>query len=142
MYYDIGKDSAFCHVCLRTEFEKKFHASTKRDAAFITKDFTYWKDATSSFCNHQISGCHKEAIAVIEVLSHQSRDVGELLNAHQQNQKAENREMILRILENVRFLVRQGRYYEVGVPIPEPFSNPGISGLVSHSIPGLMEQFV
>ena len=108
MYYDIGKDAAFCHVCLRTEFEKKFHASTKRDAAFITKDFTYWKDATSSFCNHQISGCHKEAIAVIEVLSHQSRDVGELLNAHQQNQKAENREMFLRILENVRFLARQG----------------------------------
>ena len=31
---------------------------------------------------------------------------------------------------------------QLGVPIAEPFSNPGISGLVSHSIPGLMEQFV
>ena len=74
MHYDIGKDAAFCHVCLRTEFEKEFHASTKRDAAFITKGFY----------------------------------VDELLNAHQQNQKAENREMFLRILENVRFLARQG----------------------------------
>ena len=46
LHYDVGKDIALCHVCMRAELEKKFLASMKRDAAFITKGFIYWKEAT------------------------------------------------------------------------------------------------
>ena len=36
-HYDVSQDSAFCHVCMTAEFEKKVLASTKRDPAFIAK---------------------------------------------------------------------------------------------------------
>ena len=49
LHYDVQKDIAVCHMCMRAELEKKFLASTKRDAAFIMKGFTYWKEATSFF---------------------------------------------------------------------------------------------
>ena len=29
LHYDVSKDSAFCHVCMTAEFEKKFLASIK-----------------------------------------------------------------------------------------------------------------
>ena len=45
LHYDVSSDSAFCHVCMVAEFEKKFLASTKRDPAFINAGFTYWKEA-------------------------------------------------------------------------------------------------
>lgn len=108
LHYDSSKDIALCHVCMRAEFEKKFLASTKRDVAFLTKGFTYWKEATSSFTKHQASSCHKEAIVAIEVLPEQVKDVGEMLSQHHQQQKSVNRVMFLRILENIRFLARQG----------------------------------
>ena len=31
LHYNASSDSAFCHVCMVAEFEKKFLASTKRD---------------------------------------------------------------------------------------------------------------
>ena len=45
LHYDVSSDSAFCHVCMVAEFERKFLASTKRDPAFISAGFTYWKEA-------------------------------------------------------------------------------------------------
>ena len=47
--YDVSQDSAFCYVCMTAEFEKKFLASTKRDPAFITTGYTYWKEAVTAF---------------------------------------------------------------------------------------------
>lgn len=108
LHYDIGKDIALCHVCMKAEFEKKFLASTNRDAAFIIKGFTYWKGSNIFFSKHQASGSHKEAVAATEVLPQQVKDVGELLSEQHQQQKAENRAMFLRILENIRFLARHG----------------------------------
>ena len=49
LHYEVSSDSAFCHVCMVAEFEKKFLASTKRDPAFISTGFTYWKEAISAF---------------------------------------------------------------------------------------------
>ena len=42
------------------------------------------------------------------MLLKQIKDVSELLGAQHQQQEAENRAMFIQILENIRFLVRQG----------------------------------
>ena len=60
--YDVLQDSALCHVCMTAEFEKKYLASTKRDPAFITTRYTYWKEAVTAFKRHANSACHREAI--------------------------------------------------------------------------------
>ena len=77
--YDVSQDSAFCHVCMTAEFEKKFLASTKRDPAFITTGYTYWKEAVTAFKRDANSACHREAIETVETLPAQVQDIGELL---------------------------------------------------------------
>ena len=77
-------------------------ASTKRDPAFLSKGFTYWKEATSSFKKHQASGCDHEATEALIVLPKQIHDVGEALCKEHEEEKAVNRK-ILHILRNVRF---------------------------------------
>ena len=37
LHYDIGKDPAFYHLCLTTDHDGKFLASTKQDPAFVSR---------------------------------------------------------------------------------------------------------
>ncbi len=107
LHYDATADAVFCHLCMCAEFEKKFLASTKRDPAFISKGFTYWKDGTSAFNKHLASACHHEAVAAMQV-DREVGDIGELLSTHHQREKAQNRAMFRRIVQNLCFLSRQG----------------------------------
>lgn len=108
LHYSIEKDAAFCHVYMRVEIEGKFISSHRRDKAFITRGYTYWKDATTASKKHQSSVSHKEATQAVVVLPTEVRDVGELLNEVQQQEKEKkNRQMLLRILRSLRFSARQ-----------------------------------
>jgi hypothetical protein len=107
LHYDLVDGAAFCHLCMTAEFENKFLASTKRDPAFITRGFTNWKDATTAFSTHLSSQCHKEAVEIKEIQK-RNRDIAEKLSKEHERQKTENRAMFRRILQNVRFLARQG----------------------------------
>ena len=49
LHYNVSSDSAFCHLCMTAAYEGKVLASTKKDPAFLTKGFTYWKEATTAF---------------------------------------------------------------------------------------------
>ena len=109
LHYDKVSNSAFCHLCMRAASQGKFLASTKRDPAFISTGYTYWKEATSAFKKHQASASHREAHEALVLLPQQIRgDVGELLSQKHSDQKVKNREMFLRILKNLRYLSRQG----------------------------------
>ena len=61
LHYDAEKDTLFCYLCIKMEQEGKFVVSRKRDPTFISKSFTYWKEATTAFKKHQESECHLEA---------------------------------------------------------------------------------
>ena len=93
---------------MRCETEKKFLASTRRDSAFISKGFTYWKEGPKAFKKHQESECHREAVDALIILPHCIMDVGEQASVQHQVEKAVNHEMLLLVLQNIRFLVRQG----------------------------------
>ena len=105
LHYDVVKDAAYCYTCMKADKEKRFLFSTKRDPAFITKGFTYWKEATSAFQTHQASKCHCEAVTVLKP---KSSDIGELLSKQHKVEKERNRSIFLKILQNIRFLSRQG----------------------------------
>ena len=89
-------------------YEGKLIASTKKDPAFLMKGFTYWKEATTAFKKHEASQCHKEANEAINLLPKQVGDIGEMLSKKHSDQKAANKEVFLRILQNLRFHTRQG----------------------------------
>ena len=65
LHYDVEQDTAFCYLCMTAEHQNKSLARRKRDPAFITKGFTYWKEATSAFKKHQLTDCHREATQVV-----------------------------------------------------------------------------
>jgi len=67
-----------------------------------------WKDATVSFRKRERSKCHKDAIQVMVVLPKTTCNIGDSLSATHAEEKAENRKMLLKILQNIHFLGRQG----------------------------------
>ena len=94
---------------MRASSEGKFLTSCKREPAFISKGFIYWKEATTAFKKHQSSDCHKEATEALVILPQQIKgDIGEVLSNKHREEKALNRKMFLIILQNLSFLARQG----------------------------------
>ena len=91
---------------MKTDHERKFLASTKRDQAFLSRGFTYWKEATTAFKKHQESECHREAIQAM--LSPPKHTIGELISKEHKKEQEMNRKMFIRILQNIRYLARQG----------------------------------
>ena len=90
-------------MCRRAGHEKKFLASKKREPAFITNGFSYWKEATSAFNQH-----HLEAVESLVLLASQIQgDIGEILSHEHEEEKRVNRKMFLLILEVIRFLAWQ-----------------------------------
>ena len=100
LHYDVDKDAAFYYLCM--------HCSTKREPALIHKSFTYWKEGPKSFKTHQGSNWHREAVDALVVLLQCTKDVGELESAEHQAEKAKNCKMLLLVLQDIRFLARQG----------------------------------
>lgn len=107
LHYDEALDAVFCFHCRKAEQEGKLRSTTK-DPSFISKGFVNWKDATEAFKRHEKSKCHQDANQVMIVLPATTRDIGESCSAAHAIQKSENRSMLLKILQNVRFLGRQG----------------------------------
>ena len=109
LHYDKVNDAAFCHLCMSAEKERKFLSSHRREPTFISNGFTNWKEANKGFSKHQSSACHKEAIEAMYVLPAQIvGHVDELMSDEIKQQKAINRKMFLKILENTRYLACQG----------------------------------
>ena len=92
---------------MKAELGNKFLASTKRDPAFISKGFKNWKDATIAFNAHLRSDCHKEGCEILELRS-TTNDVAENLSKMYKEENELNRMMLIKFLQNVRFLARQG----------------------------------
>ena len=110
LHYDIVADAAFCHLCMRAQRERKLLSSHRRarESAFITSGFTDWKEANKGVSKHKSSECHKEAIETLclspaEIVGH----VDQLMSDEIKQQKAVNRKIFMKILENTRYLARQ-----------------------------------
>ena len=101
LHYDTTADSAFCHVSLTAEHEKRLLASKKRDQTFISRCFTYWRDPKACFAKHGDRTCHKEAF-YSEILPRQTDDVAKRLSAAHSAENVENRRMLLHIMQSIR----------------------------------------
>ena len=94
---------------MRAQKERKLLSSHRREPAFIIIGFTNWKEANKGFSKHQSSDCHKEAIEALCLLPTQIvGNVDELMCDEVKQQKAVNRKIFMKILQNTRYLARQG----------------------------------
>ena len=76
----------------------------KGDPAFTSTGFYNWKDGTIGLKEHEDSACHKEALQLVVVLPACYPDVGEMLSKEHADQKKDNRQCLLKVLSNIRFL--------------------------------------
>ena len=106
LHYDESRDVAYCYVCMRASKEKL--AAKCTDQAFISTGFHNWKDATVSFNKHEKTGCHKDAIQMMVFIPKCYKDCGEMLSSEHAKEKAENQQILYKILTNVRYLAREG----------------------------------
>ena len=74
----------------------------------LTRGFTNWKDATSSFCQHEKSNCHKEAIEKVLTLPATTPDIAEMLSSTLAREKEANRHCLFKVMSSLKFLARQG----------------------------------
>ena len=74
----------------------------------MSKGFSNWKDATIILKKHANSACHCEAVEIVITLPATAKDVGELLSKAHQQEKQQNRDILLKLLCSVYFLARQG----------------------------------
>lgn len=87
--------------------EKKL-SSKCADQAFTSRGFSNWKDAKVAFKNHEQTSCHKEAVQMVVVVPKCYKDCAELLSTEHAKEKADNRQLLYKLLTNIRFLARQG----------------------------------
>ena len=85
----------------------RLSGSARKDAAFLTKGFTNWKDATMSFTRHEVSDCHKETFEAMITLPKTTSDVAEMLSKSHSAEKKDSRQLFMKILLNIAFLARQ-----------------------------------
>ena len=69
------------------------------DAAFVSKGFSNWKDATMSFRKHDSSGCHKKGVEKMITLPATTRDIVEMLSSIHSSEKEANHKCLLKIIK-------------------------------------------
>ena len=109
LHYDEDDDMVFCHFCV-TALVKRTVQWNKGEAAFVSKGYCNWKDAIVAFRKHEGSDCHKSAIEAVVTLPSQCKDIEEQLSKRVASDKQDNRQRLLKVISNVRFLARQGLF--------------------------------
>jgi len=78
------------------------------EPSFTVKGFNNWKDATTLFKKRQDSDVHKDAMEKLYILPRTTKDIGESLSQTHVKEKKQNRQYLLKVLQNVRVIARQG----------------------------------
>ena len=80
--------------------------SKRGDASFILTGFCNWKKGKEKFRDHEMSQVHNKAVLKYESLSRPG--VLEIANSALKKDQKERREMLMKQLHSLRFLMRQG----------------------------------
>ena len=103
----VTRKRIFCYHCLDCYLKGILTLTGKKyDSAFIIEGFCNWKKATERLERHAKSECHKEA--VLKFNSVRAASIVEQLSTQLQRDQAEHRNMLLKQLHGLRYLLRQG----------------------------------
>ena len=107
--YCIERQKLYCFDC-RVAATKQLISSgntgSKGYAAFILNGFDNWKKAKQRFKEHELSQLHIESTMKIKLL--QQPSVASQLSRQLTADQAKRREMLLKLLSSIKYLVRQG----------------------------------
>ena len=104
--YCLTHNAVFCFYCHKVTSQGGITFSKRGDSTFITTGFSNWKKGKEKFRDHELSQVHNEA-----VLKHESSTrpgVLEIANNALKKDQKERREKLMKQLQSLRFLLRQG----------------------------------
>ena len=104
LHYREDSDLVICHTCALADKRKLLNIDTKKEIIFIETGFSAWKKATEKFGLYANSDIYKHDTEVLARPAH----IDELLSQTVAAQKRKNSRCLLKILENVVFLGKQG----------------------------------
>lgn len=102
LHYDEKKDSVLCFICSKEYVKGNLKTAVKKEMTFITQGFSNWKKATQRI---KKSECHKTAIDFGET---KYGNVIEMTNKETKTILQSNRKCLLKIIQTLQFLCRQG----------------------------------
>ena len=100
------KCKAFCVLCRYCAESNLLCFAKKGDDAFVSNGFNNWKKALERFSQHSQSDLHKESILKIQLINQKGVDTlnNEQIMVSQRN----HRQMLIKQLSSLKFLLRQG----------------------------------
>ena len=108
LHWDASSQCVFCHICVSASRQKKLRALFA-DAAFISRGYQNWKDATVTFRNHEKSSCHKESVEKLITLPATTTNIVDCLSsAAAEERKCSQACFLKKTLHSVHFLAMQG----------------------------------
>ena len=109
LHYHAEKDAAFCSTCINAT-RMNLIANKNAEKAFISNGFINWEDAGTKdrgFDKHFLSETHREAQERPFAMPDACGDISAPLSTTFNETRLVNRQNLLRILLNVKFLPRQ-----------------------------------
>ena len=109
LHYNEIDDSAFCFLCVKAaESNSLSTQALSQGDAFLKQGYQNWKKATEKakgFQKHETSKTHLEAVArYVQPKSGQQPNVVDMISTEAAMTRFRNRQMLLKILTNVRYL--------------------------------------
>lgn len=97
----------FCTICLNARDQGLLSISmNQRSTTFVSGGFSNWKNALTKFREHESSNTQKES--AMKLAARRGVGIDAQLSSQLRNQQAHHRTMLMRLLESIQFLVRQG----------------------------------
>ena len=97
----------FCVICLNARDQGLLSISTsQRLTTFVSGGFSNWKNALKKFREHESSNLHKES--AMKLAARRGVGIDAQLSSQLRSQQAHHRTMLMRLLESIQFLARQG----------------------------------
>ena len=87
--------------------EKHNRFSFYKELTFIETGFRNWKKCPKAFIGHSTSEYHRDNVLLLAE-EEKTGDISELISTEHKSQKANNRQVLLQVLQNIQFLSRQG----------------------------------
>ena len=107
LHYDLEKCVVLCATCASKEKKRNLALSLKKEDAFLSTGSLNWKKSLEKFRKRKSSFCHLGA-STVSVIWEIHENIEEMFCNILSQEKFENRQILLKILENLRFLCRQG----------------------------------
>ena len=112
LHYIKECDVVLCLTCVKQNEKRNPKSATKKQQAFLSIEFSNWKDALDKFRSYE-EFHYRNIDETFEYIPPQCRNVRAMANDQAKNSMELNRKYLIKVVECLQYLGRQG----IGMPV-------------------------